>query len=186
MTMRIMVTVVLVFATLAPAKARAEAVRHGFLVGGSLGGGGASACRDCEGVSGPIAELHLGGWLTPTWALAYEAWVFTDLAGSQSFEPAGLGMGLVTVTRHMGERTWVKSGLGFAEYQRSDALSGGLLGEDDSARYPGLGLGAAAGYELYQSDGSIVIDLSSRLGAGILPGHGASVAGALAVGLNWN
>jgi hypothetical protein len=163
----------------------AEPTRSGFMIGASMGGGGANACRDCDASGGPAAELHIGAWLTPQFALSYEAWIFlgdtTKLDNMTS-----QGFGLVTATLHVAPRWYVKGGLGLALYEKTHAITDPLLGMDTSVELKGFGLGTGAGYELYQSTGSFVVDVSGRLAVSMFPGHGAGVMGGVALGVSWN
>jgi hypothetical protein len=168
------------------ATAAADPVRRNFLIGASLGAGGAGACDACASLNGPLFELHLGWWLNPTWALSAEVSVLEDLEATTSFEPTATTLALATVTAHVAGRIWVKGGVGLADYDREDAFTNALLGTQERDHVEGLGLGSALGYELFQSDGSIVIELSGRLGLAVFGDRGTSLMGGVALGLTWN
>lgn len=168
----------------ASSPAAAEPKRSGFMVGASLGAGGASACDGCERLAGGAAEIHIGGWLTPQFALSYEAWVFTGDPSRMIYNGSGAGMAVATM--RVAPRVWVKGGAGMAMYTHEDPIGEGLTGNDMSIEHRGVGLGAGVGYELYQSRGSFVIDVSARSVLGMFPGHGASVSGSALIGLSWN
>jgi len=165
--------------------ASADPDRHGFMIGASLGAGGATACGgDCDRLAGGAAEVHIGAWLNPQWALSYEAWVYTG--DPTSLVANGTGVGLATVTTRLAPRVWIKAGAGLALYMHDDPVAMQLTGMDTSLRHRGLGLGAGVGYELYQSPGSIVVDLSARTMVGMYPDHGANMAGGALLGVSWN
>jgi|MudIll2142460700_1097286.scaffolds.fasta_scaffold52975_4 hypothetical protein len=165
--------------------AHAEPERSGFLVGLSLGGGGANACRDCLAGGGAAGELHLGWWINDRVAVGYEAWVVVGDA-NQLDTMSAQGLGLVTATIRVAPRWWVKGGAGLALYQEAHPLDDQLLMKDSEVELRGFGLGTAAGYELYQSRGSFVVEASGRIGASMFPDHGGGVSGALGVGVTWN
>jgi len=165
--------------------ASAEPTRSGLMFGASLGGGGTNGCRDCDASGGPFAELHIGAWLTPRFALSYEAWINTG--NPQDIDHmTGQGFGLATATTRLAPRWWLKGGLGFAMYTRRSPITDPLIGMDTSIDHKGFGLGSGVGYELHQSPGSFVVDVSARLAAGLFPGHGAGVMTGLGIGVSWN
>src|SRR5262249_14031686 len=129
----------------------AEPVRRGLMIGVSLGAGGASGCDDCDRLAGGAAEVHVGWWLTPQWALSYEAWVFTGDATHFVFDGQGAALGVVTT--RLAPRVWVKAGAGLAMYRHEDPITDQLLGTDMTVRHRGFGIGTGIGYELYQSEG---------------------------------
>jgi hypothetical protein len=130
-------------------------------------------------------ELHVGGWLTPRWALSGEIWATVDMEASTSFTPTGLTAGMLAVTRVLGSRTWIKGAAGFAQYSREDTLAAELTGDGGEVQLSGLGLGVAAGVELLQGR-SFALDVIGRLGLGVLPDHGTTTLAGVAVGASWN
>ena len=164
--------------------AHAGPTRSGFLIGASLGGGGGGGCTGCEDVGGGLFELHVGGWLNPRWAIAYEAWgVFGDPTKLET--PAFQGFALGTATRRLAPRLWVKGGVGVAMFSPRETIVDELTGERHEM-LRGLGLSSGLGYELHQSRGSFVVDVSGRVGVGLFPDHGRSVVGGLGIGVTWN
>ena len=176
----VIIGLVLSFATTAVA----EPTRSGLMLGGSLGAGGASACRDCDQLAGAAAELHIGYWINPQWAVSYEAWVFTGDTGQIILSAQGAS--LATVTTRAASRVWLKAGAGLALYTQEDPITDELFGTEMSRQYRGLGIGAGVGYELYQSPGSLVVDVSGRSLLGIFPDHGTSLAASALIGVSWN
>lgn len=129
-------------------------------------------------IGGPFAELHIGWWINPRWAISYEAWAFvgqTDPLG----EVRVSGLGLATVTKRIAARTWVKAGAGLALHQSSNELVDELTGMTSRLELRGVGLGAGLDHELIQR-GAIAIDASVRVGASIFPDHGGGGMAALA------
>jgi hypothetical protein len=179
--------VAMLLATVASGASAAQArpTRSGFMFGLSLGGAAATACDGCEGVAGPMVELHAGAWLSPRWAVSGEIWVTVDQDAVSSFTALGQTTALVAVTHHLGARVWVKGGAGLTEYSTEDLLAEGLTGEDNEVSYEGLGLCAAAGYELVQA-GSFFLDAGARLSLGVFPDHGSSALIGLGIGIGWN
>ena len=176
---------ILVAAILAAATpALADPPRHGFMIGASLGAGGATACDGCERLAGGAAELHIGGWLTPQWALSYEVWVYSG--DPRHLVMDGTGVALATVTTRVAQRVWIKEGVGLALYEHDDPIATEITGSDMRLQRRGFGLGTGVGYELYQSPGSLVVDLSARTMVGLYPDHGANVAGSVLLGVSWN
>jgi hypothetical protein len=163
----------------------AEPTRSGFMVGASLGGGGASACRDCDTNGGPSAEVHIGAWINPRFALSYEAWVFIG-DPTQLDNVTSQGFGLVTATLRVAPRWYVKGGVGLALYEKVHPVTDGLLNMSTSVELKGFGIGTALGYELYQSKGSFVVDASGRLALSMFPDHGGGLMGGAAIGVSWN
>jgi hypothetical protein len=178
-------SMVLVWVMAVSSTAAAEPKREGFMIGASLGGGGANSCRECSAGGGPFAELHVGWWLRRDLGLSYEAWAF--LNGTDPLQEMNAhGLGLATVTTRIRSRWWLKGGIGLALYQQSNPLEDELTGMDTNVELRGLGLGAGVGYELYQSRGAFVVEASGRLGGSLFADHGAGAAGAVGIGVTWN
>jgi len=166
------------------ATATAEPTRSGLQLGLSMGGGAATACRDCDRSAGLSLELHGGAWLTPRFAVGGEVWASVGPADIDN--AVGQALMLATATTRVGERWWIKGGAGVARYFQQHALEDELLAMDTSIEYVGLGVGGGVGYELHQSKGAFVVDVSARVAGMAFPGHGVGGMSALGLGVTWN
>lgn len=159
--------------------------------GGSLGLGGMSdtgsnvtTCQTCD--YNPIAvELdgHIGGFLTPRFALMAEGQINAQTVASTGFDSTVLTMNSLMIAGQywVTPQFWIKGGIGVA----------GLYAENDTFydEYWDFGTGgalmAAAGYELLSAR-NFAIDLQGRIIRGTFNSLDDNItSGTIGVGLNW-
>lgn len=156
--------------------------RSGWHLGISLGLGGMSAngesldCGNCSGDPPAAAfDLHVGTLLSPSFALQGELWtqgkMIDEIAGRQVSQT----MMMVAGQFWLGERFWLKAGLGLASVSETD---------DRQERVAaGTAFMAGAGYELYHSR-NFGCDIQLKTGAGSYQGDTLSST-TIGLGLNW-
>jgi hypothetical protein len=154
--------------------------RSGFTIGAAIGGGGISAsnCSACGG--GPAFELHLGGMVTPEFALLAD---FSTVLHSYDDGFGGsntLSNSLFAIAGQywVAPIVWLKGGVGDAHIALSD-YAGNSYGSDENA----LGILAAGGVEVLHGPW-FALDLQFRLMHGFYSGGGATNY-AFLVGFNW-
>ena len=157
--------------------AAAPAVRRGFLIGFSLGGGSIT-CDECtDSLDGLALDIHLGGMITPQLAL-----MFDGMGVAHSFDEGGGTLVHVVDTfaaqYWVTPQFWIKGGVGIGRLSVSDAD-----GEQVAASETGSAAMFGIGYELVSSR-TFALDLQLR-GAVAHYDGGDIQMGSLNLGLNW-
>lgn len=170
--------------------------RQGRIIfGGTLGLGhmnddfGDVECAQCS--YSPISAMgavHLGGFLTPRFALMGEAQVNVQqveedtFGGSTTLVMSGL---MLAGQYWLTPQLWIKGGLGFANLQLEYSAYGDGIVDDSSKPEHGTAIMAAIGYELYSAH-RFSIDLEGRVMNGSFKGIDNNVTGGtIGVGVNW-
>jgi hypothetical protein len=153
--------------------------RSGLVFGAALGIGGISA-QDCGDTCGAgfAFELHLGGMVTPVFALMGDVWVNTHSI------PDSDGTLVHTIYTVAGQywvtdKLWLKGGIGGGDIQ--------IASKSDNFAYTdenGLAVMAAGGFELLQVD-NFALDAQLRLGHGFYSQGGDATNWAIMIGANW-
>ena len=155
--------------------APAPQVRHGFLIGFSLGGGTLS-CDGCDDLSGVALDIHLGGMLAPNLALMFDG---TGVA--HSFEGGGTLIHVVdTVAAQywVTPELWIKGGIGVGRLSLNDES-----GEEVLASETGAAMMGGVGYEVMHSR-TFALDLQLR-GSATKYDEATISMGSVTLGLNW-
>lgn len=156
-------------------------------VGLSLGGmhdrgSEITTCGNCD--FNPIAVAghgHIGGFLTPRFALMAEGQVNAQTVSVDPFygddtvlsQSALMIAGQLWVTPQL----WIKGGIGFAHLYADNSWEGWDLGS-------GAALLGAAGYEV-MSARNFSVDLQARLIQGTYESFDTVTSGTVGVGINW-
>lgn len=163
---------------------RAGRLAVGFSLG--LGGmsynGNAISCSTCD--YNPLAfelDAHLGGMLSPRFALLFEVQVNAQtiesdfLDGDTTLSQAAAmvaGQGWIT------PQLWIKGGIGLSNLQIDDAFSTSDLGN-------GVALMGAIGYEILSAR-NFALDLQGRIIEGTYNGGDDHLtSGTIGLGINW-
>lgn len=160
-------------------------VRRGFVFGFGIGGGSINVVdesgADGEEFDGASFEVHIGGMLSPRFALLGEVWGVVH----HSDEDNIAFNGETTLTHNIyvlaaqywiSPRFWIKGGIGRASYTLEDDIG---VYEEEAGRAIMGGLG----YELSHSR-TFAIDIQLRFGVAEYE-QGELQNGAVAVGINW-
>jgi len=157
--------------------------------GGSLGAGSMSSrgssleCLGCDysPLSGQISG-HIGGFLSPRFALMAEGQLNAQTISSDSFgdtETLTQGALMLAAQYWVTPRLWLKGGIGFATLQVNHSYYGDTIPENGTA------LMGAIGFELLSSR-YFSIDLQGRLLNGAYKGIDDNLtAGSIGLGINW-
>jgi hypothetical protein len=159
------------------------AYRSGFVIGGAIGVGGISS-NDCPACGGGFAwEGHIGGLLTPEFALMADfsgvVRAYDDTLGNT--QTLSNSLFAVAAQYWLLPRLWIKGGIGDAHIDLTTTDYNGFVygsGSEDA-----LGFLVAGGVELISAR-TFALDLQLRFMHGNYSGEGASNLGLL-VGLNW-
>ncbi|HPH66039.1 MAG TPA: hypothetical protein PLF40_09860 [Kofleriaceae bacterium] len=157
--------------------------------GVSLGVGGMSVgdesvrCSNCTTNPAAFAiAAHIGGVLSPQFALMLEVQVNTQTVEEQTYDTIFLtqSAAMVAAQYWVSPRLWLKGGIGFAKLSNTASSTDAELVIDNG--------GAAlfgAGYELL-SNRHLAIDLQGRFIVGSYDGINAKTSsGTVGVGINW-
>ncbi len=155
----------------------------------SLGFGGMSVgdqtvmCNNCTTNPAAVAVSgHIGGVLSPQFALMLELQVNTQTVDEQNYDTIFLtqSAAMIAAQYWISPRLWLKGGLGFAKLSNTSSNTDAELVIDNG--------GAAllgAGYELL-SNRNFAIDLQGRFIVGSYDGINAKTSsGTVGVGVNW-
>lgn len=157
--------------------------------GGSLGlggmhdeGSGITSCDNCANAPAFEGDLHIGGMITPRFALLFEAQangrtVHSDLYNGDTVmtQTAAMLAGQLWLTPQL----WVKGGIGVSQIQLDDAY--GTYGQ----RGTGVALMGAVGFELLSAR-FFAVDLQGRLIEGGYDSLNDNITAAnVGIGINW-
>lgn len=171
--------------------------RTGRLIfGGSLGLGSMSSrgndlrCFDCD--YSPIsvqAAGHIGGFLSPRFALMAEGQANVQTLASDSFtgDTTILTQGalMLAVQYWVTPKLWIKGGIGFATLQVDRSYYGDGIIDESTVPENGTALMGAIGYELLSAR-FFSIDLQGRLLNGAYRGIDDNItAASIGIGINW-
>jgi hypothetical protein len=156
---------------LGPARSADAVERKGFVIG--LGAGFGQTRIEGESNTGIGANFHVGGMLGEKTALLLEAYGVGD---QEEDDSATFGVSGVAVQRFLGDKAWVKAGLG----QGFVNVSSNGHSETESH---GLGILGAVGYELVQKT-KFTLDLQGRFSTSSKDGVRVNNFG-VNVGVNW-
>ncbi|MCC6998836.1 MAG: hypothetical protein IT370_29760 [Deltaproteobacteria bacterium] len=150
--------------------------RRGLIVGIGIGGG-AISCDGCnDSLGGVSVDLHIGAMLGPRLGIMFDGYAIAHpIEGGGTFVHA---VDTVAAQLFLGDRFWVKGGLGVGQLQLSDD-SGQVRLESDT----GPAVMLAAGFELLQTRTS-ALDIQVRAAATDFEG-GTITNGSLNVAYNW-
>lgn len=152
------------------------AVRSGFLIGFSLGGG-SIGCDNCEEtLDGVALDIHLGGMITPQLGL-----MFDGMGVAHSFEGGGTLISVVdTIAAQywVTPQLWIKGGIGIGRMTINDAD-----GEEVAESETGSAAMFGVGYELVSSR-TFALDLQLRGAVAHYEDIDVQM-GSLGLGLNW-
>ncbi len=154
--------------------------RHGFVIGGALGGGVIWAgCDDCDVRPSIGLDFHVGGMLSPRLALLFNASGATSY--TQDIAPTRYVASLLyagAAQYFLAQPIWIKGGVGVARVVQSDAP---LFETFESET--GFGFLLAGGFELLQRE---TFALDAQLAVSPAFYSGTSVTDVVAlVGVNW-
>lgn len=154
--------------------------RHGFVIGGALGGGVIWAgCEDCDVRPSMGLDFHVGGMLSPRLALLFNASGATSY--TTDFAPTRYVASLLyapAAQYFLAKPIWIKGGVGVARVVQSDAPLFVTFGTET-----GFGFLVAGGVELLQRD---TFALDAQLAASPTFYAGTSMTDVVAlIGVNW-
>ncbi|HEU4731818.1 MAG TPA: hypothetical protein VFT22_28180 [Kofleriaceae bacterium] len=164
---------------------RAGRLTFGFGVGlGGMGDNG-SAITSCDNCNyNPIAleaDVHIGGMLTPRFALMFEAQVNGQTIHSDRFDgdtTLTQGAAMIAAQFWLMPVLWIKGGLGFANLQVDDTFVTQDLGT-------GGALMGALGVELLSAR-NFALELQGRIIEGTYnSGDDHVTSGTIGLGINW-
>ena len=159
--------------------------------GGSLGlgymndNGNQVSCNGCS--QQPITvegDIHIGGMLSPRFALLFEAQVNVQQVSYTGFNDVTLNQDLAMIAGQywITPQFWIKGGIGAAHVQLIDNAFGASVYDPQA---DGLALMGGAGFELLSAR-FFAVDLQGRLAEGSYHGTGDHVtSGTIGVGINW-
>lgn len=152
--------------------------------------GGDIECSGCDysTVSGE-ADLHVGGFLGPRFALMAEGQVNIQTLSSNQFtgETSTLVQSALMLAGQywLTPQLWIKGGIGFANIQVDTSYYGDGITDERTAPEHGGAIMGAIGYEVLSAR-SFSIDLSGRLINASYKGIDNNVTGAtIGIGINW-
>lgn len=152
------------------------------LGGMSDNGSDITSCDNCN--YNPLAfeaDVHLGGMLTPRFALMFEGQFNAQTIHSDAFDgntTLSQGAAMIAGQFWVVPQFWIKGGLGFSHLQVDDTFVTEDLGG-------GLALMAAAGFEVFSAR-NFAIDLQGRIIEGTYNGGDDHVtSGTIGVGFDW-
>jgi hypothetical protein len=150
--------------------------RHGFMAGFSIGAGSmVPDCDGCDSESGIAVDGHLGGMLSPRFALMWDGSVVAHTEDNLTLFST---VNAVAAQYWATPKVWIKGGLGFGRLSISDD-TGDTLAESDTA----ASVLGAAGVEVMQSR-TFALDISLRFA--VTAYEDANLTNvALNVGFNW-
>jgi hypothetical protein len=143
--------------------------------------GNAISCSTCD--YNPLAfevDGHIGGMLTPRFALLFEAQVNGQTIQSDFLGDTTLSQGAAMIAGQVWllPQLWVKGGLGFANLQIDDAFSTSDIGN-------GVALMGAIGFEILSSR-NFALDLQGRIIEGTYNSTDDHLtSGTIGLGINW-
>ncbi len=156
--------------------------------GGSIGLGGmhdsgskVTACGNCD--YNPMAvELdgHIGGFLTPRFALMGEAQLNAQTVASDVYDSTVLSMNSLMIAGQywVTPQFWVKGGIGVAQLYASNSYDAWDFGT-------GGAIMGGGGFELFSAR-NLAIDLQARIIRGSFNSLNDNVtSGTIGVGINW-
>lgn len=152
--------------------------------------GGDIECSGCDysTVSGE-ADLHVGGFLSPRFALMAEGQVNIQTLSSNQFtgETSTLVQSALMLAGQywLTPQLWIKGGIGFANIQVDTSYYGDGITDATTAPEHGGAIMGALGYEVLSAR-TFSIDLSGRLINASYKGIDNNVTGAtIGIGINW-
>ena len=146
--------------------------RKGFIFGLGVGGGKIT-CEDCESMSGPAVEIHLGGMLTDKMALVWDS---SGVVREENGVTVSSAVAAPAVQYWVSPRVWVKGGVGAGRLVAS-------VNNVTSSSEWGLGFLGGLGVELVQKK-RFAIDLQARFTTAKIEGERINNVFAL-VGFNF-
>jgi hypothetical protein len=162
---------------------RAGRLTFGF--GGGLGGmhddTGSITCDNCD--FKPLAlegDFHIGGMLSPRFALLFEAQVNSQQVASNTVNGdvfLSQGAAMIAGQFWLIPQLWIKGGIGFASLQTDDAFFTKDFGS-------GGALMGAIGVELLSAR-NFALDLQGRVIEGLYSDNYHVTAGTIGLGLDW-
>jgi hypothetical protein len=162
---------------------RAGRLAFGFGVG--LGGmhddTGSIGCNSCD--FNPLAfegDFHIGGMLSPRFALLFEAQVNSQLVDSDRFNGDQFltqGAAMIAGQFWLIPQLWIKGGIGFANLQVDDAFFTTDVGN-------GGALMGAIGIELLSAR-NFALDLQGRVVEGLYSDDYHVTSGTIGIGIDW-
>jgi hypothetical protein len=156
--------------------------------GGSIGiggmhddGSGLTSCDNCSNAPAVEVDGHLGGMLSPRFALMLEMQgnsrtVHSDFLNGDTFLTQGTAM--IAAQYWVTPQLWVKGGLGIAELQADDRYTTYDFGS-------GAAIMGAIGFEVLSAR-AFAVDLQGRIIEGAYnSGNDHITSATVGIGLNW-